>query len=543
MIAQLQAGWRVLVILMVLLFALAPPAHAQKKRVPAPAAPTAPALQYQPPPPEEEPPFNYAGFGSQSVPASMVAGSVYTVTVSMVNNGTTTWAPGSHFLGSQNPRDNGTWGGSRAGLGTNVAPGQTAVFSFQVTAPATPGAYNFQWMMVQETVEWFGAPSTNLVVNVTAPAAQNNAQFVSQAVPATMVTGGQYPVAVTFVNNGSTTWDPTNGNYSIAAVNPVNSTSWVYNRIPLGAPVLPGQQRTVSWTVTAPSAPGTYNFQWMVIQEGVALFGTPSTNVAVTVGAPTGDTVTYIHTDALGSPVARSDASGNVISRTRYEPYGLTAAGDVPSVGFTGHVNDADTGLVYMQQRYYDPVAARFLSIDPVVTNANTGSSFNRYAYANNSPYRYTDPDGRHPLLLIARLIVVGLTVNDLATSEVPVVGGGAAKVGISAAERLVINQAAGKAGEAATKAALGKAIAGEQVTIVTSTGKRTVADFITNIAGKLGIVETKTGKATLSSGQKQLAQDIKDGKSVTPVGENAKKAGLEPGEKIKIQEHKVDRQ
>ena len=36
-----------------------------------------------------------------------------------------------------------------------------------------------------------------------------------------------------------------------------------------------------------------------------------------------------------------------------------------------------------------------FLSIDPVTTDANTGSSFNRYNYTNNNPYKYTDPDGR----------------------------------------------------------------------------------------------------------------------------------------------------
>ena len=48
-----------------------------------------------------------------------------------------------------------------------------------------------------------------------------------------------------------------------------------------------------------------------------------------------------------------------------------------------------------MQQRYYDPIAGRFLSVDPVTTDADTGYAFNRYAYANNNPYRYTDPDGR----------------------------------------------------------------------------------------------------------------------------------------------------
>lgn len=48
-----------------------------------------------------------------------------------------------------------------------------------------------------------------------------------------------------------------------------------------------------------------------------------------------------------------------------------------------------------MQQRYYDPIAARFMSTDPVLTNANTGGAFNRYVYAVNNPYSYTDPDGR----------------------------------------------------------------------------------------------------------------------------------------------------
>ena len=103
----------------------------------------------------------------------------------------------------------------------------------------------------------------------------------------------------------------------------------------------------------------------------------------------------YIHTDGLGSPVARTNQQGQLISRTRYEPYGATAAGATPTIGFTGHVNDPDTGLIYMQQRYYDPYAGRFLSTDPVLTDEHTGSSFNRYIYANNNPYKYIDPDGR----------------------------------------------------------------------------------------------------------------------------------------------------
>jgi RHS repeat-associated protein len=112
--------------------------------------------------------------------------------------------------------------------------------------------------------------------------------------------------------------------------------------------------------------------------------------------------VQFAHTDALGSPVARSSASGALLNRTRFEPYGYVALGTKPGastsvIGFTGHVQDAETDLVYMQQRYYDPIAGRFLSVDPVVTDTDSGRSFGRYHYAANNPYKFRDPDGRDP--------------------------------------------------------------------------------------------------------------------------------------------------
>jgi RHS repeat-associated protein len=113
---------------------------------------------------------------------------------------------------------------------------------------------------------------------------------------------------------------------------------------------------------------------------------------------------TWTHTDYLGSPVVRSSSTGMMVdgSRTGYEPYGGTVAGssNPDGIGYTGHVNDPDTGLVYMQQRYYDPFAGRFLSVDPVVTDAKTGDHFNRYEYANSNPYKFKDPDGRAPQLI-----------------------------------------------------------------------------------------------------------------------------------------------
>lgn len=107
--------------------------------------------------------------------------------------------------------------------------------------------------------------------------------------------------------------------------------------------------------------------------------------------------VVYYHTDALGSVVAVTDANRTVIERNEYEPYGKVvnhALQDGP--GYTGHVADAQTGLIYMQQRFYDDDLGGFPTVDPV-TAYSVGGVFNRYGYANNNPYRFVDPDGRVP--------------------------------------------------------------------------------------------------------------------------------------------------
>jgi RHS repeat-associated protein len=106
--------------------------------------------------------------------------------------------------------------------------------------------------------------------------------------------------------------------------------------------------------------------------------------------------VGFLHTDPLGSPIAKTDATGAVVETSEYEPYGLLlnrANDDRP--GYTGHVMDSATGLTYMQQRYYDPGIGRFLSVDPVTADFVSGGNFNRYWYGADNPYRFTDPDGR----------------------------------------------------------------------------------------------------------------------------------------------------
>jgi hypothetical protein len=46
-------------------------------------------------------------------------------------------------------------------------------------------------------------------------------------------------------------------------------------------------------------------------------------------------------------------------------------------------------------------LGGNFLSIDPVTTDFNTGDNFNRFEYANDSPYKFIDPDGRNARILV----------------------------------------------------------------------------------------------------------------------------------------------
>jgi hypothetical protein len=99
----------------------------------------------------------------------MTAGQQYSVSVTMRNSGGTSWSPGALYrLGAINPYDNMRWGMSRVILAANdsVGPGQVRAFNWTVTAPSTPGQYNFQWRMVQDGVAWFGVETANVVVNV-----------------------------------------------------------------------------------------------------------------------------------------------------------------------------------------------------------------------------------------------------------------------------------------------------------------------------------------------------------------------------------------
>jgi len=107
-----------------------------------------------------------------------------------------------------------------------------------------------------------------------------------------------------------------------------------------------------------------------------------------------GANTSYYLSDGLGSVLATTDASGNVVNTYTYDVYGKTTAssGSQPnSFQFAGQQTDP-TGLQYLRARYYDPSTGSFLSRDPL--SATPGWSGSPFGYAGANPSSNVDPTG-----------------------------------------------------------------------------------------------------------------------------------------------------
>ncbi len=102
--------------------------------------------------------------------------------------------------------------------------------------------------------------------------------------------------------------------------------------------------------------------------------------------------------DQQGSTAQRLDGAGNVLSAHGFDAFGASltanAAPADPYAGFGaqwGYRADAETGLLLLGERYYDPASGRFLNRDP----AGYEGGINLYAYCSGEPIAFTDPTGR----------------------------------------------------------------------------------------------------------------------------------------------------
>jgi RHS repeat-associated protein len=122
---------------------------------------------------------------------------------------------------------------------------------------------------------------------------------------------------------------------------------------------------------------------------------TPSTSTSAT--------TTWYHADRLGSIRLMTDGSGAPIASYDYQPFGgiQSQTGAVRNErGYTGHFMDGESGLIYMNARYEDPVLGRFVTADDYTGAVTTPQDLNAYSYAGNSPLNNTDPTGRRTLFV-----------------------------------------------------------------------------------------------------------------------------------------------
>ena len=123
--------------------------------------------------------------------------------------------------------------------------------------------------------------------------------------------------------------------------------------------------------------------------------------LAMTVFSAT-ETNTYCYlTDHLGNVLALADGDGHVVERYEYDAWGRVAVFDASNqameqskygnrITFQGREYSWATGLYYFRARWYDPIAGRFLSKDPI----GISGGLNQYVAFGNNPVRLRDPWG-----------------------------------------------------------------------------------------------------------------------------------------------------
>ena len=100
--------------------------------------------------------------------------------------------------------------------------------------------------------------------------------------------------------------------------------------------------------------------------------------------------------DVHDDVVAAYDGYGGISATRTYAPWGevRSATGSPPVPSYQGDPADADTGLVDMTARAYDPALGRFTTPDPVAGDPTAPMSLNAYVYVQASPIAYHDPTG-----------------------------------------------------------------------------------------------------------------------------------------------------
>ena len=123
-----------------------------------------------------------------------------------------------------------------------------------------------------------------------------------------------------------------------------------------------------------------------------------------------GSTYYYVF-NGQGDVIGITDGTGNMLARYTYDAWGkpLTItdgagtdvsgnAAHIANVNpfrYRGYYYDTESGLYYLQSRYYDPQTGRFINADGVGGKVGELGSHNIFAYCENNPIHRFDPIGQ----------------------------------------------------------------------------------------------------------------------------------------------------
>lgn len=123
----------------------------------------------------------------------------------------------------------------------------------------------------------------------------------------------------------------------------------------------------------------------------------------------------FFHTNAHGDIISVTDSSKTRVATYNYDPWGklLSSTGTLGNpFRYSGYYFDTETGLYYLQSRYYSPELCRFLTKDldskraPDIKQLLEPLSLNAYSYCEGNPVKYVDPEGRAKRLSLGQQIV-----------------------------------------------------------------------------------------------------------------------------------------
>lgn len=111
----------------------------------------------------------------------------------------------------------------------------------------------------------------------------------------------------------------------------------------------------------------------------------------------------YYYYNMQGDVIGLYDANLNSVVQYTYDSWGkvLSVTGSMADTlgqanpfRYRGYYYDSETGLYYLNSRYYDPITGRFINADGKISSGTDVLGANQYTYCGNNPVSRIDPSG-----------------------------------------------------------------------------------------------------------------------------------------------------